>query len=60
MIASTGNPLSRMTVASLADLGYRVDLDAAERFVLPRPAVLAEAGRPARRDAPLGAGWCCP
>jgi hypothetical protein len=60
VIASTGNPLSRMTVASLADLGYRVDLDAAERFVLPRPAALAEAGRPARRDAPVGAGVVLP
>ncbi len=33
-------PLSRMTVASLADLGLQVDLDAADAYVLPahRPA----------------------
>lgn len=29
------NPLSRLTIASLADLGYAVDLAAAEPFVLP-------------------------
>jgi hypothetical protein len=36
-------PLSRMTVASLADLGLQVDLDAADIFVLPalRPAARA-------------------
>jgi hypothetical protein len=34
LITARGNPLSRMTVASLADLGYQVDLSAAE-FYLP-------------------------
>jgi hypothetical protein len=34
-IEEAGNPLSRVTVASLADLGYRVDLDAAEPYTLP-------------------------
>ncbi len=29
------NPMSRMTVASLGDLGYKVDLDAAQDFELP-------------------------
>ena len=33
-IATWGNPLSRMTVASLGDLGYQVDLNAAEPYVL--------------------------
>jgi hypothetical protein len=34
-IAAAGNPLSRVTAASLGDLGYRVDLDAAEEYALP-------------------------
>jgi hypothetical protein len=29
------NPLSRMTIASLADLGYRIDLGAAASYALP-------------------------
>ncbi|MEV4354806.1 hypothetical protein [Nonomuraea sp. NPDC049625] len=28
-------PLSRLTVAALQDLGYQVDLEAAETFLLP-------------------------
>jgi hypothetical protein len=32
---TAGAPLSRLTVASLADLGYQVDLDAAEPYTLP-------------------------
>lgn len=43
-IAAQGNPLSRMTVASLGDLGYEVDLDAAEAYGLPNLMMLAEAG----------------
>ncbi|MGH3692576.1 MAG: leishmanolysin-related zinc metalloendopeptidase [Pseudonocardiaceae bacterium] len=43
-IAGRGNPLSRMTVASLSDLGYQVDLDAAEPYRLPDLLALAEAG----------------
>lgn len=31
------NPLSRVSVASLADLGYEVDLEAADSFALPAP-----------------------
>lgn len=34
-LAAAGNPLSRLTVAGLADLGYVVDLDAAEDYSLP-------------------------
>lgn len=37
-IAAPGNPLSRLTAASLADLGYQVDLEAAEAYRLPVPA----------------------
>jgi hypothetical protein len=34
-IAGQGNPISRLTVASLIDLGYQVDLDAADPYALP-------------------------
>jgi Leishmanolysin len=43
-IAAPNNPLSRLTVASLQDLGYVVDLDAAEPYALPNLQALAEAG----------------
>lgn len=43
-ISSRNNPLSRVTVGSLEDLGYEVDLDAAEPFALPTPLELAEIG----------------
>lgn len=33
-IAAAGNPISRVSVASLGDLGYQVDLDAAEPYTL--------------------------
>jgi hypothetical protein len=54
-----GNPLSRLTVASLRDLGYVVDLDAAEPYQLPTQADVAEAGLLAavHRDAQ---GWVLP
>jgi hypothetical protein len=39
-----GNPLSRVTVASLQDLGYVVDMNAAEPFSLPDLLMLAERG----------------
>jgi hypothetical protein len=48
-IAAPDNPLSRMTVASLADLGYEVDLGAAEPYALPDLQALAEAGMMALR-----------
>lgn len=43
-IASAGNPMSRMTVASLGDLGYQVDLAEAEAYTLPDLFALAESG----------------
>lgn len=43
-IAATNNPLSRLTVASLQDLGYVVDLSAAEPYSLPDLQAMAEAG----------------
>ena len=33
--AQTAQPLSKVTIASLADLGYRVDLTQADSFSLP-------------------------
>jgi hypothetical protein len=43
-IAAANNPLSKLTVASLQDLGYTVDLTAAEPYNLPNLMALAEAG----------------
>lgn len=43
-IADAGNPLSRLTVASLADMGYVVDMNAAEPYSLPNLMAMAEAG----------------
>jgi hypothetical protein len=43
-IAAANNPLSKVTVASLEDLGYVVDLAAAEPFALPNLIALAESG----------------
>jgi subtilisin-like proprotein convertase family protein len=48
------NPISRMSIASLSDLGYRVDLDAAEPYQLPGPAVLALLGTDGE-----GSRCCC-
>ncbi len=42
IIATANNPLSRMTVASLKDLGYVVDLEAAEAYSLPNHLLMAE------------------
>jgi Leishmanolysin len=51
-IAAPNNPLSRLTVASLQDLGYVVNLDAAEAYTLPNLRAMAEAGvMAARGDA---------
>lgn len=38
------NPISRLTIASLADLGYQVNLDAADDYVLPSARMLAMMG----------------
>ena len=39
------DPLSRLTVASLADMGYAVDLAAADPFLLPLPGSVRAAAR---------------
>jgi hypothetical protein len=43
-VGAANNPLSRMTVASLQDLGYVVDFNAAEPYSLPNLLALAEGG----------------
>lgn len=43
-IAAPNNPISRLTVASLQDLGYVVNMDAAEPYTLPNLQAIAEAG----------------
>jgi hypothetical protein len=43
-VAGPPNPMSRMTVASLKDLGYKVDLSKAEAFDLPDLSGMAESG----------------
>jgi len=47
------NPISRLSIASLADLGYRVDLDAADAFELADPRVLSLLGTEGEGS------WCC-
>ena len=60
VIAGARNPLSRLTVASLGDLGYQVDLGAAEPFRLPPAAAVAEAGGPVARRGTLAGGIVLP
>jgi hypothetical protein len=43
-ISEADNPLSKLTAASLQDLGYEVDVSAAESFTLPNLQSLAESG----------------
>jgi hypothetical protein len=59
-IAAPGNPMSRMTVGSLGDLGYAVDLNAAEPYTLPDVQALAMAGELAAVEDVLDAGMMLP
>ena len=59
-IGQPGNPLSRMTAASLGDLGYAVDLDAAEPYALPDLLALAEEGALVPHSAPIDDGFVLP
>jgi hypothetical protein len=43
-------------VASLGDLGYQVDVDAAEPYQLPDLLSLAESGELVAHTAPIGRG----
>ena len=51
-IAAPNNPLSRLTVASLQDLGYEVDLSKAEPYKLPDLFAVAAAGATSTHDEP--------
>jgi len=55
-IDAPGNPISRVTVASLGDLGYQVDVDAAEPYQLPDLLSVAESGELVAHSAPIGRG----
>jgi hypothetical protein len=59
-IATQGNRLSRLTVASLQDLGYQVDLVAAEPYELPDLLALAEEGLLVNHQAPIDFGVVYP
>lgn len=59
-IAAPGNPLSRMTAASLQDLGYDVNLDAAEDYSLPNLMQVAEDGLLVSHEAPIDFGVMLP
>jgi len=59
-IGAAGNPLSRLTVGSLADLGYVVDMNAAEPYTLPNLLMLAERGLLTAHVAPINVGVMLP
>jgi Leishmanolysin len=59
-ISEPRNPLSRVTVASLGDIRYEVDLEAAEPYELPNLLALAEAGALAPHAAPIDVGVVLP
>ena len=59
-ISDSGNPISRVTAASLEDLGYVVNMDAAEPFVLPNLLELAESGSLTSHIAPIDVGMMLP
>lgn len=59
-IANPNNPISRVTVAGLADLGYVVDINAAEPYSLPNLLELAEGGLLTPHIAPIDAGVMLP
>ena len=59
-VGQAGNPLSRMTAASYGDLGYQVDLDAAEPYGLPDLFALAVEGGLVAHAAPIDAGMVLP
>lgn len=59
-VSTAGNPLSRTTVASLADIGYQVDLDAADPFDFSDLFAIAEAGELVPHTAPIEDGIVLP
>jgi hypothetical protein len=59
-IDSPPNVNSRVTIASLQDCGYTVDMDAADPYTLPDLLALAEAGVLIDRIAPIDGGVVLP
>jgi hypothetical protein len=59
-IDAAGNPISRMTVGSLRDMGYVVDMDAAEPYELPNLLRMAEEGLLVSHEAPIDVGIMLP
>jgi hypothetical protein len=59
-VGRAGNPISRLTVACLRDLGYVVDFDAAEPYELPNLLDLAEGPSLVSPDAHLRKGLMLP
>lgn len=59
-ISAQGNPISRLTAASLQDLGYDVNIDAAEPYALPNLMALAEEGLLLSHAAPIDDGIMLP
>jgi predicted Zn-dependent protease len=52
-VSDPPNPMSRMTVASLQDMGYVVNVALAEKYKLPNHLLMAEAGAPTTRGPHL-------
>jgi hypothetical protein len=59
-IDAAGNPISRVTVGSLRDMGYMVDMDAAEPYELPNLLRMAEEGLLVSHEAPIDVGIMLP
>jgi hypothetical protein len=59
-IAAANNPICGVTVASLQDFGYQVNMDAAEPYQLPDLRMLAEGGLLTAREAPIDIGTVLP
>ena len=59
-VAKPPNPMSRMTIGSLQDLGYVVDTSAAEAYALPSHLQLAEKGLLVTHASPIDRGVVLP
>jgi hypothetical protein len=59
-VGAAGNPLSALTIAGLQDLGYQVDLGAADPYTLPDLLSLAQAGLLVTHAAPVDRGFVLP
>jgi hypothetical protein len=59
-VGAAGNPLSRLTVACLQDMGYQVNMDASEAYNLPNLLALAESGALISADSLLKSGTMLP